>query len=161
MTPFALLILMILLAVLTFVYFIRAGQKEAEVIGEKAANMLRMLDDQYEAYMSQKMLMAGKDEALELHPEAIMDEAMIILKPNIDGLMAHINANKNYSSVNVDYYSRYFKNAVPTVEAYFQKSYLTKGQLLTEYDEKKFFSAFEDAIKSDLKQRMLELKSGK
>ncbi|MEM7106010.1 MAG: hypothetical protein AAF502_22935 [Bacteroidota bacterium] len=160
MTPFALFLIIGALMVFAFYYFARMGQKEADLVATKAADILRNLDDQYESFIEQKLLIAAKEQEMDLDVETITEEAMLILKPNIEGLLAHMNANKTYGGVNVQYYSRYFKNIVPTVDAYFLKSYQNKSTMFTEREEERFSQAFEGAIISDLKQRLLELKSG-
>ena len=160
MTPFALIFIIVLATIAIFALFARAGQREAKKIGDRAAELLLDIDNQYEEFIDTKMLLAGKEQVIDLNVEKLTEEAMEILQPGIEGLLAHINANKNYSSVKVDYYSRHFKTAVPTVDAYFVKSYHNKGVLLPDSDEEKFVNSFAKAIRSDLKKRVLQLKAG-
>ncbi|MEM6724564.1 MAG: hypothetical protein AAF598_11030 [Bacteroidota bacterium] len=160
--PFAtLLFLSVFVGIGLFLVFARLGQQEAKKIGERAGELIQDIDDQYESFVNTKLLLAAKEDVLDLSTETLTEEAMLILKPSIDGLLAYVEGASKYATVPIEYYSRYFRNIVPTTESYFSRKY-AKQQLEFDLNERVDFSlAFEDAIKSDISKRFLELKAGR
>lgn len=160
--PFASLFLIsAFIALGVFLLLARLGQREAKKIGDRAAELIQDIDDQYELFVNTKLLLADQEQVLDLSRDTLTDEAMLILKPSIDGLLSYVHASSKYNNVPIDYYSRYFRNIVPTTESYFTKGYHQNKLEFSRHERVQFNTAFEDAIKSDLSKRFLELKAGK
>jgi len=144
-----------------FLVIARLGQREAKKIGDRAGELIQDIDDQYELFVNTKLLMAAVEDVLDLSADTVTEEAMVILKPSIDGLLAYVEGSSKYATVPIEYYSRYFRNIVPTTESYFSKKYQKQAPEFSMNDRVDFSLAFEDAIKSDISKRFLELKAGK
>ena len=144
------------LLVIVFIIALIAAGRDTKKAGNRVIRYLLDIEDRYAYYIEQKTEQADSKHSLELNKHNIVNEAIIILKPDIEALIAHINAT-TYNKVKIEYYHGIFKSIAPISEQYFKQSRLHKDKNLSEADEEEFFAAFEDAIRSDLTSRLLAM----
>jgi hypothetical protein len=145
------------------VYFTDKFGKELRI---KPPGIVQMLDEHYDSTIEKHktlLLMenSGEKSAAMLTDEAMqqyVDEAFIILKPDVDTLIGKINS-KSLTDVNLEYKARYFKNLASLTEALMEKRRRT-GEQLSERDEVKLYAALKEAMLADLKERALNWKIG-
>jgi len=133
--------------------------KDTKKQAKKAKELIKAFDKKYADYINAKVnysIIKNNDEKID--KELMKNEVMIILKPDISGLISFINSS-DYSSVSVNYKSSYFNNVVSLTEELFNKKGKNKNDLLSDEDEKDLFTAFEDAIISDLTNRILNIET--
>ncbi|NJO02487.1 MAG: hypothetical protein HC880_13070 [Bacteroidia bacterium] len=120
---------------------------------------MQKVDEKYEDFVNLYFNMSIlKSENGPINLESISQEAFTILKPEIDGIIAFINAT-TYSNIPVKHQSPYFSSTASLASAYFRKTGQSNTQTLSREDEKKFTEAFRDAIKADLTRRTMELRA--
>lgn len=128
--------------------------------GRKASIILKRIDTKYDrfvdAYISNIIV---HEDRTNIDQEEILQKLQIILKPEIDGLIAFINSN-DLSDVRVRYDSKYFDNLSRIAESLFQKRHTYQSHPISQDDEEKLQKALLDAIKADLLQRTLLLRGG-
>jgi hypothetical protein len=136
------------------------GHYFSRVAGRKAGDLLKGIDQKYEEFVNQYIThnIVNQDN-FEIDKEELAHNALLVIKPEIESIIAHINAN-DYSDVPVKYNSKYFKNIARLAESLFEKRHKTHAIAISEIDEQKLYVAFQDAIVADLTQRMLYLKNG-
>lgn len=143
------------------------GTKLSKGVGNKATTLIEMLDAHYDSTIEKHktlLLMENSGEATSaviLSDDAMqryVEEAFVILKPDIDALIGQINST-SLSDVKIAYEPRYFKNLAFISEALFEKRRKT-GEHLSERDEAKLYAAVKEAMLSDLKERALNWKIG-
>jgi hypothetical protein len=148
----------LLLGTIAFV----AGDKMSKNAGSKAARLIEGLDEHYNDFIGKQqtlLVLENKDTApTEGMFQHYADEVFIVLKPEIDALIGHINAT-TLSDVTLSYKSRFFQNVAALTESYFEKRKATQV-VITERDEERLYSAVRDAIRADLKERLLNWKIG-
>lgn len=127
--------------------------------GKKAGGILKNVDKKYadfiERYLSNKIV---NNEEENLDREELMNDVMVLLKPEIDGLLAHINATE-LSDVKIKYSTKFFQNALNISEELFERRNSSKAPLNAR-DMDRFYESFKDAIRADLTRRLLNLKAG-
>lgn len=149
-----------ILLILSFSFFAIMGEREQKKIAQQTEFLLREIDHKYENFIHKRLDLAVlKQEDADAIINDMSKKAFVILKPEIDGIMAFINATQ-YSNISVQPNSKYFKGPASLASAYFRKTSKSKTASLNLQDEAKFREAFIDSIKSDLTQRHLDLKAG-
>lgn len=152
--------LIIIAAIVIFIIAAFFGNKEGKKAGKEAAKKIKKMDEIYQDFIERRIsLDIIRTETINIDIEKTLREIMIILKPEIDGLIAHINAT-TYSTAETETDSIYFSNLVAITNSFFIKSRQNQGKTLTSQDEKEYTRAVEDAIKADLQKRMLNLETG-
>lgn len=133
--------------------------REAKRMAKKATKQLSKIDNRYGNFIEKRINMSIiKNDSIDIDKEKLIDEALIILKPHIDGLIAHINSTTN-DDISINYSSPYFDNIISIMEEKYVISAKNKDKILSEKDEKEIFEAFSDAINADISDRMVNLKS--
>jgi len=150
--------ILIIIGIAVGIFIVAAffGTSEAKNAGKRVAQMLSQIDKKYEDLVEKEI--AGtvlNDESLDIKVDKIMSNVTVYLKPDVHALIDFISST-NYSTVNVRYQSKYFTNLVSLSEKMFGISKRTKG--LTHENEEEFFEAIQDAIKSDLLKRSIDLR---
>jgi hypothetical protein len=139
-----------------------AGDKLSKRAGGKAVQLVEGLDMHYQDFIEKQQTLLVLENKETTPTESLLqyyaDEAFIVLKPEIDALIGHINATK-LSDVKIAYKSRFFQNVAALTESYFEKRKSTK-EAISERDEERLYSAVRDAIRADLKERLLNWKIG-
>lgn len=153
----------VIISVVLIILFVIAafmGDKAGKKAGKRARKLLMVIDSKYQDFIEKRITYnILKNESLDLDIETVAEEAMVIIKPDISGLIAHINGT-TYSTAEVSYDSVYFRNAVSLTNEFYGKSRENRGKVLTNEDEQEYYGSFKDAIKSDLSKRLLDLKTG-
>lgn len=152
------LIIIIILVVVLFFVFARIGGKASKEAGREAARLLAKIEQKYDEFLDRKIrnrILTYSD--FDINKDKIIDDALIILKPDIDGLIAHINATI-YSSARTSYSATFFTNIPHLVNEMFVKSKKNKDNNLTKAEEEEMHNAFKDAIKADILQRLVRLR---
>jgi hypothetical protein len=151
------------------------GDKLSKNAASKATELLVGMEEHYLNFLEKQktlFLLSAKQHlqdnteeismtAVELTPEQLqttIDELFVIIKPEIDALIGHINAT-NLSDVKMQSNSRFFRNVAHIAESFYEKRKNSK-EPLTERDEEKMYSAVKDAIRSDLKERIVNWQLG-
>jgi hypothetical protein len=130
------------------------GQSSKQA-GLKAAELINNAELHYDTTIEQRLQLATQNgEMLEL--EALVEELFVMIKPEIDSLLAHINATDANLEVTIPYTSRYFNNAVTLAEAYFAWRNKNKTQLLSDGNEEKMYRIVKDALRADIQRRLLQ-----
>ncbi len=89
---------------------------------------------------------------------AIIDDILVILKPEIDGLAGKINAG-TFTAGKAAEKLRVFRHLAPIAEAFVERRKST-GEHLSERDEEKLYAAVKDALRADLQERIINWKLG-
>lgn len=152
------LIIIVLLILIVFVTYY--GNKESNKAGQEAAIILSRIEEKYGEFVERKI----RNRILtysnfDLNQDKIIEEAIILLKPDIEGLISHINAT-TYSRPKTTYEAKYFSNIPHLTNEMFIKSTKSKNDSLSEKDEQDIFEGFKDGMKADLLHRITELKDG-
>lgn len=153
-------IIVILALVVGFMIFAFMGTKESKKAGEKAGKLLGKIEDKYNDYVDRELTQAVlREEQLSADREKILEELSLVLKPDIEALIAFINSTV-YSGARTNYQARYLSNIPHVVNELFEKSRKSKESVLDTEDERRLYEAFRTGIKSDLTQRLNNLESG-
>lgn len=127
--------------------------------GKRASEFIQTAEQKYSSAIEQQLsLLAMNDE--QPNVEQIIADTFVMLKPEIDGLLAYINS-VNYSDVKISYQAHFFKNAAMLAESYFTWRHNNGKLMLTNGDDEKMYTLFKDAMKADIQQRLLSLKLGR
>ncbi len=151
--------IIVFLFITVIIIALLAAARDTKKAGNRVIRYLLDIEERYAYYINQKIEQADSSKhSLELNKNNIVNEAIIILKPDIEALIAHINSTV-YNNVKIEYYHGIFKSIAPISEQHFKQSRRHKNKKLSEAEEEEFFAAFEDAIRSDLTSRLLEIES--
>ncbi|NJL13038.1 MAG: hypothetical protein HC913_08615 [Microscillaceae bacterium] len=135
---------------------IYAGRDEKRII-RQTEQFFKELDQKYEDYIDKKLNLAVVfQDKQEADIDAILKQVFTILKPNVDGILAYVNSI-TYSSIGLKHQTRYFKGASSLTQELFRST--GDGKTMTEEDRKRFYESFQDAIRADLTQRLIDLKA--
>lgn len=148
-------ILLLIVAILAFF-----GFRLSHNAGKKAAKIIKTIDEKYLDYIEKSMssyLLSEKND--EIDTQKICEEALIILKPEVDAVISHINAT-DLSDVKINYESIFFKNTVTLAESFFEKRHKRNTDLISQNDIDKFYQAVKDAVKADVTRRVIDWKTG-
>ena len=146
---------------LGFLGFILLGWYFGYTTSLRAKALFRSLDKKYERFIKRSIASSIIDrEDYQLDIEQLLRDSLLVIKPDIDVIIAHINANK-MSGVKLIRASRFFKNVTNISEELYEKRSLNKEQRLDQDDIDRFNMAFKDAVIADLTQRKVDLKLGK
>lgn len=144
-----------------FVLFIMfALWLESRRARKKATLLLQDIDRKYADYLQRRLTLAAiedKDIASELVD--IQEQGMIILRPEIDGLVAYINATSS-PFVTLTYRSPFFSNAVALVEELFAASRQNVSKVLSDDQIERLRGSFSSGIEADIASRILSYKTG-
>ena len=134
------------------------NKQEAKKVNKKNYLLLSNIDKKYEDFI-QKSITASilENNSIEINKESLLNEALIILKPEISGLIASINSVAN-SQVSINYESPYFNSCVAVIQSFYTKRAKDKIAL-NDSEKESIFSTFKDAINSDISHRILDLKT--
>jgi len=130
------------------------GQSSKQA-GLKAAELINNAELHYDTMIEQRLQLAtqnGETPAVE----PLIEELFVMIKPEFDGLLAHINATDANLEVTIPYTSRYFNNAVTLADAYFAWRNKNKTQLLSDGNEDKMYRMVKDALRADIQRRLLQ-----
>lgn len=153
-------LIVIVILVVLFIVAAIAGTKSSKKAGQKAADLLREIDNKYAEFADQKTsLSIIENNELKIDEEEFAEKAFGILKPRIDGLIVFIN-KVNYSNVDVELQANYFQNVASYIEHAFDQSQENEKKELTKEQETEIYEAFKDAIKADITQRKLDARTG-
>ena len=143
------------LLTLGFVIEANASNKAATRI----KSLLSELDNKYAEFIEKRITYSILDKNdVDIDKKAVLEEAVIILKPQINALISLINAT-TVKKVKTELYSEYFSNIISVADSMFLKSQTNDSKRLTGEDEQRIRTAFYDAINSDIAKRILDLKT--
>ena len=149
-------IILILVGLITLIMIF--AQYETNRVAKRIKSLLAEIDRKYEAYVEQQLTYnILKNENVGFDSLRLTHEVMIIIAPEMEAIVAKVNAT-TYSSITIDYESKFFKNAVMVAESLFGKGMRDSKKKVLPQAEKEFYAAFRTAIESDLTQRTLSLK---
>jgi hypothetical protein len=152
--------IMVLLLIGSFIFFMYIGNKESEKAGKEAGDILNRIENKYDSFMGRKIQNTIlQDNILEFDQDKLFNEVLILLKPDINALISHINSTR-YSSVKTSHQVLYFTNLPPLINEMFIKSRKNFNKVLNDDDEAEIYKAFEDIIMADMMQRTIHLKDG-
>jgi hypothetical protein len=148
------------------------GNKVSKNASSAATELLMEMDEHYSNFIEkQRTLLLLEEEngnsqtsdktSLQLTNEMLqdfIDEVFIIIKPEVDALVGHINSTQ-LSDVKMQSQSRFFRNVAHIAEAFYEKRKQSQTTL-SEADEEKLYSAVKDAIRADMKERFVNWKLG-
>lgn len=136
------------------------NQKESKSASDKAKKLLTSIEKQYNDFVDKRIRYSIlKDDNIEPDPASFTEEAMVIIKPDIQSLIALINSTE-VDAVSVNYESEIFGNMVAQIEGFFREVKKNSSKKLDGQQEQKLYQGFSDAIHADLAKRLLDLKSG-
>jgi hypothetical protein len=129
--------------------------------GKKAGKILKAMDTKYEDFVNTFLTTSIlSDEDINNQQDELAHQVLKVLKPEVEGLLAHINATE-LSDVKIQYHSKYFENIARFAESLFYKRHQFKTKPISPEEEQKLMSTLSDAVQADLTQKMLYLKSGR
>jgi len=125
-------------------------------VGKKAGRIIKAIEQKYHDYMEKKIsTILLDDQQDEIDVSGLEKEIIILIKPEMEALIAQINAN-TYSDVSIKLEAPRFHNLASTAELLFEKRGNNKTQSITEEDEQKLFDTIKDAVRADLVQRKVD-----
>jgi hypothetical protein len=141
---------------------LKAAQDQASPAVEHILSAERLYDEAVEARFEQfARLKAEKNPPSEVDVERLVEDFFVIVKPSINALLASINAEDHRSrhARRIEFTSRYFNSAVALADAFiaWRVNSYDNGPMLSSAHEDKMYQTFRDAMRSDIKQRMLAL----
>jgi hypothetical protein len=129
------------------------------VAGKKTALLLKAIDEKYEDfvlnYIANNIV---EQNNFDLDKYELVHTVLVVIKPEIESIIAHINSTSS-TDVPIKYNSKYFKNIAPIARTLFDKRHKTQHEV-SQMDENKLYTAFQDAIEADLTRRLLNIKAG-
>jgi len=134
------------------------GTKLAEGHSKKAALIIENAETKYEEYMEAYFAdayLTQPNETLDI--ALLVKECFVLIKPDIDALVAHINS-ESLSGVKVKYVPRYFINIASLLEELAERRNRYGDEPLSFDEIQKLYQAIEDAIKADCIKRKLHFK---
>ncbi|MCS6807242.1 MAG: hypothetical protein RML40_06455 [Bacteroidota bacterium] len=153
---------LIVLGTLGFLY----AEKRSKALGTKIASTLVALEEHYTSYVDKHrtllLLQHGTEHtAHTLNDEQlskIIEEIFAVIKPDLDTLIAHINAADTGFEANNAIRIPVFRNVASLVESLCGPTGKQHAARLSEKDEQRLYNAAKDAIHADMKERMLNWK---
>lgn len=145
-------ITLVLAAIIGVVLFY--SQKDSKRIAGKTEQMLISIDNRYENFIYDRVNKIQTQENFDV--EKLTEQARVLLKPLIEGLISYINSTI-YSSIEIEYNSVYFSNLVGATEEAFRDSERNKTKKLTKEQEHDFEEHVIAAVRADLTQRRMLL----
>lgn len=134
-----------------------AGTRESSKKGQVAGQRILQMETKYvkfvENYIAGHIL---KNNNLIIEADKIIDDAIVVILPDIRGILALVNATV-YTSVAVNIESEYFPNLVSLTEEFFNRSQKNKSKRLTTSEEMAYIEAAKEAIAADVQQRLINL----
>ncbi|GAB4407194.1 MAG: hypothetical protein OHK0053_33760 [Microscillaceae bacterium] len=144
------------LVAIVILLLIYAGRDEKRII-RQTEQFFKELDQKYEDYVEKKLNLAVvSQDNQDADLDTMLRQVFTILKPNVDGILAYVNSI-TYSSIALKHQTRYFKGASTLTQELFRST--GDGKAMTEADRKRFYESFQDAIRADLTQRLIDLKA--
>lgn len=140
-----------------YILYSREGKKAAK----RAIGLLKEIDEKYEKFAGQHIsikVLRDRDDAID--SRRLNKELLVYLKPQVDALIAHVNATK-IGSISIGYRSKYFPNLITLTEATFRSSQDNTSKKLLGHEENKFYEAIKDGVASDLAKRRLDADTSK
>ncbi|MCU0448073.1 MAG: hypothetical protein MUE85_24495 [Microscillaceae bacterium] len=127
--------------------------------GKQASLILKAIDEKYEDFVNNYIANnIVEQNKFEIDKEELAHTVLIVIKPEIESIIAHINATSS-TDVPISYQSKYFKNIASIARTLFDKRHKTQHEI-SPTDESKLYAAFQDAIDADLTRRLVGLKAG-
>lgn len=126
----------------------------------QASNLFRSLEKKYALFASKVVedhILRDENQPLDI--DKVQEEVLIIIKPELEGILAHINST-TMSGVKVAQKTSYFPNLARISEELYRKRNKDKNQPISQDDRDRFYAACQDAILSDLTQRKINLRLG-
>lgn len=154
---YIIIIVAIIVIYLIISSFISVGTwRKARRTAGKARRLFKEIDKKYEYFIKKRIsLSIIHDNTITPDRDQIADEALRVLKPEIDGLLSLLSISKTLdSSYNID--SKYFKNAASLSDSLFAAT-KKRAALITPEEESRYYNAFYDAIIADISNRSLDL----
>lgn len=125
----------------------------------KAGEFLQAIDAKYQHFVEKRIpLNILNSNSIEMNIEDLSRETFTILKPDIDGLITHIEAS-DIIEPEINYSSKYFKNVEALIYRTYRTTYNKSQPSPPPYNRDAFYDAFQDAIKADLTDRSIDLKN--
>lgn len=155
-------LMIILVGVAILAGLVSFGYKLSQKAGKEAQKIIESADERYQDFVEKylaNLVLEGKEVDLDFKLKEILHHAFVVLKPEIDGLIAHINAT-SLSDVKIKYDSPYFRNVCNVAQMLYEQRHKNNSLLVSDMDKDRLYEAFKDAIRADLMQRMLALKAG-
>lgn len=143
-----------------FILVLIAVSRDEKKIAAKTEVLFGEIDDKYQSFINNKInlnLLSMSTDHKVMNVDTLLEEAFIILKPDIDGILSYIESI-SMSGIKLKHESIYFKGVTSLAQVYFKKT--TDNKPLSQQDIKKFYDAFKDAIRSDITRRLSEMQTG-
>jgi hypothetical protein len=122
---------------------------------DKKKNRLRELLSAFELHY-ESIIESHNIQTADVDVEHLVDNTFIILKPDVDALLAFVNATDD--NIQTRYTARYFNNTVALIDAYCSWRSKHPHLMLSEEQEKKMYTSVKDVIRADIQRRILTLK---
>ena len=117
-SPFLLLLVIFIALIGVFLWF----RRDIGRMVNHAKGLLKEIDDKYGSFVKKRITLSIlEDRSMDDEVDEIIEEAMTVLRPEINDLIAHINAT-NVSGIKTNHKSPYFRSAVSRVDTLFTKS---------------------------------------
>ncbi len=150
----------IFLVITIFTVLVVFGGNESRKDGQKTKQMIMVMETKYADFSDKRIsIIFINDNKTDFDVEKLTNEIMVVLKPDIDGLISFINAG-TYSGVKVEHTSKYFANLPSLASEMFKIKAERPDKVLNQQDEKEIFNSVKDAVKSDLTNKLVNLKYG-
>ncbi len=142
-----------------FILVLIAASKDEKKIAAKTEVLFKEIDEKYQAFINNKInldILSMSTNNKVMNIDNVLDEAFIIIKPDIDGILSYIES-VNMASIKLKHESIYFKGATSLAQSYFRKT--ANNTSISQQDTIRFYEAFKDAIRSDLTRRLSEMQT--
>lgn len=152
--------ILILAVIGCIVAFLALGFSLSHRAAKKAGKLIKEIEDKYVLFIiSRFSYQVVQADNLEVDQQKIGEEAMAILKPQIDGLISHINAT-DMGSVRTSVDSKIFPNLISLTNQFFETSKASEDGKLGKQEEAEVYQAVREAIQADITHKSLKLEMG-
>lgn len=129
---------------------VAALESEEDKKKTRLRELLSAFELHYESIIESHNIQTGIDV------ESFVESTFIILKPDVDALLAFVNATDE--NIQTQYTARYFNNTVALIDAYCSWRSKHPHLMLSEEHERKMYTSVKDVIRADIQRRLIELK---
>lgn len=141
-------------------YFLYWYLKQIRIAKKQTIHILQKLEAKYQQIIQQRMtLLVLEDKDLESEQAAIEQEVRTILQPDIEALLAHINA-LDVKDSDLGYDSDIFSNLPRLVEELLAQRQENTNLKLGPSHQEQVMKALNSGMKADFVQRVLNWKTG-
>ncbi|MCS6821803.1 MAG: hypothetical protein NZ551_08030 [Microscillaceae bacterium] len=141
-----------------FFYFL--GRQTSLSAGKRGADFIADIEQKYIQFASQSLsaaVLQNKEMDTAQLAKTVEEEALVILKPEVEALIAYINRT-DASNVKIKYKAKVFKNLALLTEEFLEMRNKDNTFTLGKKEEDRLMDYLRDAIRANLVQLFLDFR---